>query len=400
MDRILNGVRKDMATVEGKLKKFGELVFYVALSLEMLYVLIDKSEYILPYETWLFRLTFFMFVIKIACTRYTRKEWICIFLAGILGLVSFAVTDREEIIRIVALVAAMKGIDIKTAAKLTFYETLTGCLAIVLLSLTGIVGAVSVTGHFRGGGIEETRYCLGMGHPNALHCMFFSVLVLGMAIYHEKIKWYTYVLLMLLNLGVFWLTDSRTGMLMSAAAIVLSAFLYYAKRLREKKLLYILSIVFVICCVLLTVFVSIYGVEFSFMRQIDIRINGRFQYGKSDGGMQYWSLFSNPDNQNYFDMGYMRIFYWYGIIPGMIYTILLCIVIWNCYKQKAYGAFLVIMSVSAYMLIEAHAVSVYLGRNYILLFVGAMWYTILSRKTEDEQYFVHALRFLKKKEEG
>lgn len=136
------------------------------------------------------------------------------------------------------------------------------------------------------------------------------------------------------------------------------------------------------------------------MRQIDIRINGRFQYGKSDGGVQYWSLFSNPDNQNYFDMGYMRLFYWYGIIPGILYMVTLCIMIWNCYKKKAYDALLVIMSFSAYMLIEAHAISVYLGRNYILLFLGAMWYTILSRKSEVEQYIFRVFRFLKKKEEG
>lgn len=369
-----------MTKVEERLKKFGELVFYVALTLEMLYVLVDKSELILPYETWLFRLTFLMFAVKIACTKYTLKEWICIFLMGVLGVVSFVVTDREEIIRIVALVAAFKGIDIKTVEKVTFYETLAGCLLIVFLSVTGIFGAVSVTGYFRGGGIEETRYCFGMGHPNALHCMFFAVLVLGMAIYYEKMKWYSFLMLLLLNFVVFKLTDSRTGMLMALAAIALAAFLRYAKKLREKKLLYVLSIIFIVCCVLLTVFVSIYGVEFPIMRQIDIRINGRFQYGKSDGGMQYWSLFSSQDNQNYFDMGYMRIFYWYGIIPGILYTIILCVVIWNCRKQKAYDAFLVIMAFSAYMLIEAHAVSVYLGRNYILLFMGAMWYTIVNRE--------------------
>lgn len=373
-----------MTEIEKKLKKIGNYVFYAALALEMFYVLVDKSEYILPYETWLFRLTFLLFGIKIVCTRYTRREWVCIVLMGLLGVISFVATDREEIIRLVVFVTAFKGIDVKTAEKVTFYETLAGCLVIVLLSLTGIYGAASVTGHFRGGGIEETRYCLGMGHPNALHCMFFSVLVLGMAIYNEKLKWYGYVLLHALNIGVYLLTDSRTGMFMTAAAICFAAFLRYAKKLREKKLLYILAIGMIICCVILTVFVAVYGVEVPIMRQIDIRINGRFQYGKSDGGIQYWSLFSNPANQNYFDMGYMRIFYWYGIVPGILYTISICAMIWNCYKQKAYDAFLVIAAFSAYMLIEAHAISVYLGRNYILLFMGAMWYTIWNRKGGEE----------------
>ena len=386
--------------VEQTLKKIGNIVFYTALVLEMLFVVLDKSDYILPYETWLFRLTFLMFAVKIACTKYTWKEWLCILIMGMLGLISLAMTGREEMIRVVAFVAAFKGIELKTSLKVTFYETLAGSLVIVLLSILGIYGTVSVTGHFRGGGIEETRYCLGMGHPNALHCMLFVLLVLGMALYHEKLKWYMYVLLQALNIGVYLLTDSRTGMLLTSGAILFGAFLCYGKKIREKKILYILSGLFVVCCVLFTIFVGIYGVEFSFMRQIDIRINGRFQYGKSDGGVQYWSLFSNPDNQNYFDMGYMRLFYWYGIIPGILYMVTLCIMIWNCYKKKAYGALLVIMSFSAYMLIEAHAISLYLGRNYILLFLGAMWYTILSRKSEVEQYIFRVFRFLKKKEEG
>lgn len=385
--------------MEERFNKCGTAAFYLALVLEMLYVLIDKSEYILPYETWLFRLTFLLFVVKIACTKYTLREWGCIFLMGIVGMISFVITDREEIIRMVAFVAAMKGIPVKTAVKVTFYETLVGCFLIVFLSVTGVYGAVSVTGHFRGGGIEETRYCLGMGHPNALHCMFFALLVLGMALYHEKLKWYGYLLLQLCNIGIYMLTDSRTGMLMATVAIALAVFLHYANRLRDKKQLYVLAIIFVVCCVLFTIFVGISGVDLPFMRQIDIRINGRFQYGKSDGGVQFWSLFSNPANQNFFDMGYMRIFYWYGIIPGILYTLILCILIWHCYKEKAYDAFLVILSFSAYMLIEAHAVSVYLGRNYILLFMGAMWYTILKKGQEEEQYFFYAPRFLKKKEE-
>lgn len=391
-----------MTKAEQIKKGIGETAFYTALVLEMLFVLLDKSEYIIPYETWLFRFTFLLFVTKILLTKYTWKQWAVIGLFGIVGVISFLVTDREEIIRLVAMVAAFKGIDGKTAAKVTFFETLSGCLVIVLLSLNGIYGAVSVTGHFRGGGVEETRYCLGMGHPNALHCMFFVLLVLGMALYNEMLKWYGYLFLLFLNLGVYWLTDSRTGMLMAVLAVFLAAFLHYATKLREKKLLYVLSIAFIVCCVLFTVFVGIYGVDFPFMRQIDIRINGRFQYGKSDGGVQFWSLFSSPANQNYFDMGYMRIFYWYGILPGILYIVILCRTVWECYRQKAYDAFLVIMTFSAYMLIEAHAISVFLGRNYILLFVGAMWYTVLSKEGEEEQYILQCLRFLKKRgmEEG
>lgn len=389
-DRKRNGKK-----VERKIKKIGETAFYTALVLEMLFVLLDKSAYIIPYETWWFRLTFAMFVCKIACTKYTFKEWICILLFGILGLVSFFAADREEIIRIVAFVAAFKGIPLRTAAKITFYETLAGSLVIVLLSVTGIYGAVSVTGYFRGGGIEETRYCLGMGHPNALHCMFFAILTLGLALYNQKMKWYAYLFTFIMNILVFLLTDSRTGLLVCTVTILFALFLHYGGKFREKRGLYILASVFILFCVLLTLIISIYGVEIPILRQIDIRINGRFQWGKTGGGIEYWRLFGSAANQNYFDMGFLRIFYWYGIIPGILYTCLLVIMIWGCYKNKAYDAFLVVMMFSAYTLIEAHAVSVYIGRNYILLFMGAMWYTLLGQ-ADTEEYFFRIFRFLKR----
>lgn len=381
---------------EQTMKKIGQAAFFAALVLEMLFVLLDKSDYIIPSETWCFRFTFLLFVVKVICTKYTKKEWTVMILFGILGIISYFFSGREEIVRTAALIAACKGVDMKTVLKVTFFETLFGCAVIILLAVTGVYGTVSVTGFFRGGGVEETRFCLGMGHPNALHCMFFVLLVLGMAIYQERLKWYGYLLLFVLNYGVYLLTDSRTGMLLVAAAVALAVFLRYAVRLRDKKTVYILGIAFVLACVLLTLLISICGVEIPLLRQIDIRINGRFQWGKSEGGIQYWSLFSSPENQNFMDMGYMKLFYWYGIVPAVLYTAAVCLLIWECRRQKAYDAFLVTMLFSAYTLIEAHAVSAFLGRNYILLFMGAMWYTGLSKKEEEEQNILRCYRFFKK----
>lgn len=358
--------------IEDKAREVGNYIFYAALMLETLFVLLDKSDYIIQHETWLFRLTFMLFAIKILLTKYTKKEWIAILAAGVIGVISWMVTDREEIIRIVALIAACKGIDRRKAVTIVFYETLIGSLIIVMLSITGICGNVKVTGHFRGGGIEETRYCLGMGHPNALHCMFLMLLTLGLALYQEKINWLGYMAVFLLNLAVYQLTDSRTSMLIVIVTIGLSAFLHYATKLRDKKMLYKLGIAFILGCAVFSIFIAMVGVGIPVLRQIDIRINGRFQWARSDGGIQFWSLFSQEENQNFFDMGYVRLFYWYGIIPAVLYLALVCITVWRCWKEKAYDAFFVIMVFAAYSLIEAHAVSTYIGRNYVLLYMGTL----------------------------
>ena len=64
----------------GQAKKIGEACFWLGLMIELLIVIVDKSAYINPLESQLFRLTFLLFCIKIALTKYSTKEWIYILL--------------------------------------------------------------------------------------------------------------------------------------------------------------------------------------------------------------------------------------------------------------------------------------------------------------------------------
>ena len=56
-------------------KKIGEACFWLGLIIELLIVIVDKSAYMNPLESQLFRLTFLLFCIKITLTKYTTKEW-------------------------------------------------------------------------------------------------------------------------------------------------------------------------------------------------------------------------------------------------------------------------------------------------------------------------------------
>ena len=155
------------------------LLFYIGLTMELLMVIVDKSNYTNPIEGYLFRVTFLLFFAKLALTRYEWKEWALIVLLEGVGFISYRATGENDIIRIVTFVAACRGIPLKQALKYTFYVTLAGCLAIVALSVTGIYGDISLTQAYGRAPAEttiyigeqeaaETRYTLGMGHPNAL----------------------------------------------------------------------------------------------------------------------------------------------------------------------------------------------------------------------------------------
>lgn len=78
----------------GQAKKIGEACFWLGLMIELLIVIVDKSAYINPLESQLFRLTFLLFCIKIALTKYSTKEWIYILLTGSLLFVSYRINEK------------------------------------------------------------------------------------------------------------------------------------------------------------------------------------------------------------------------------------------------------------------------------------------------------------------
>ena len=75
-------------------------------------------------------------------------------------------------------------------------------------------------------------------------------------------------------------------------------------------------------------------------------------------------------SEEYFDMGWVRLIYWYGIIPAALICILLIVFIYVCYKRRDLWSVLLLLSMSIYTVIEATFVSVYIGRNLMLPIMG------------------------------
>lgn len=381
--------------------------FYLAIIIEVLIVLVDKSNYTNPIEGRLFQLTFLLCVIKVCLTKYSWKEYLTIFLFCILGAISYYVTGRNEIMRLVMLVAACKNIDMKKCLKMIFWMMFVGCMIIVLLSITGIYGAVSLTQDYGRGGVE-TRYTLGMGHPNALQCMVWALTTLGLYLYAERMKLYQYALVLVMNIGFFLISDSKTSLLVILFAIAMF-YLVSRKEGIVAKACSFCGIAVTIFSVLVSVVLAAnaYRVYNYFMHEdknqvaeIFVRINDflngrvRMLVGTTgwQGATSSWSLFSNPDNISFFDMGWVRLFYWYGIIPAVVFVLVTMILVFYCYRVKDYSSVILVAVFALYTVVEAHAVSEYLARNYVFFLIGAFWSHMFLLDGE-EQYFWKAYRF-------
>ena len=388
---------------QGLLSKIAYYCFYTAVIIEGMMVIIDKSAYTNPIEGRLFQLTFLLCLFKVCLTKYSKREYVTIFLFCVLGAVSYFVTERNEIIRLVMFVAACKGIDMKKCMTLVFRLTLIGCLVIILLSVTGIYGAVSLTQDF-GRGSVETRYTLGMGHPNALQCMVWALTILGLYLYSENMKWYYFLLITVINGALFLLTDSKTSLLVAVFSIALYAFIRIFKGKWAGTLIFIGGILVTVGCIVLSVLSAknaylIYRFRWEWYwtpqveryLQLDKLLTGRINSlvgtENFEGTLQTWSLFSRPENVYYFDMGWVRLFYWYGIIPACIFIAVLLLLMIYCWRKGENAAMIMIISFFLYTLIEAHGISEYLARNYVFFLLGAYWSPMLAciKKKKDRE---------------
>lgn len=369
-------------------------VFYTAFMIEMLIFLVDQSDFLNPFEGRLFQITFLLFGFKVFMTRYSAREWILIFAFGVLGGISYFATDRNEIIRVVMMVAASKNIKGRSVMKLTFLFLAVGTILIMGLSILGIFGNRVLIANYGRGGLE-TRYCFGFGHPNALHCIAWSLSLLGMYLYLKKMKWYLFVLLFAANIGLGILTTSRAGIIITAVGILFGAFIKYSEALKSCKIIYIIFLLALTGAIIFTLAAAVYSTELKPLEWIDRYLNNRILLSEDWGGVDKWTLFGSPENTKYFDMGFMRIFYWYGIVFGILYTALnLLMAGFFCRKQDRV-ALLVMLMVTIYTVVEAYAISVYLPRNYIFLLLLGAWGAVFHADQGEERYVWGLLPFRK-----
>ena len=378
-------------TKNEKIEQFGRICFYAGLLLELLIVILDKSSWINPLEGQMFRVSFLLFACKLCVTKYSKKEWLAVLVNEKLKEFQISresILERsflDEAVRAVVFVASMKGIDHKKALRVVFYVTLTGMAVLAMLSLAGVLGEVWDAG--AGYGIKEgsRRLCLGVGNSNALAIMIWALMTLGVYLFHEKMKPAHWMLLGVLTVGVYAATMTRTTFLIMAATLVLAFVMDKSSKIREGSVVYIGGMAAVAAGFVFSLYAAHisnwYELMPAWVVRIDRILTGRISsiYAFENGGgvLRNWKLFGDPNYVEYFDMGYVRLFFWYGIIPGACCMVLLFFLMRVCRTLKDTQGFVLVLSFALFTVVEAHAVSVYLARNYVLFLLGAYWTAML-----------------------
>ncbi|MCR4762369.1 MAG: hypothetical protein K5696_02465 [Lachnospiraceae bacterium] len=371
-------------------------LFYAALTIEILVVLVDKSELHNPYESGIFRATFVLTLAAVLIGRYTRREWAVIALAFLFGIFCWRMTGRNEILRTLVFVTAAGGRSGQVMMKTAFFETAAGCVLIAMLSVMGIFGAQTVDSAVRMNEAASVRYCLGFGHPNALHCMFFMLLCMAMLSWGCRFRPVHYLLFLAADIGLWLLTDSRTGVMVTALLLLMGLLCTYREGAPAKQRWpYIAGFATVAGCVAFSVWCAAVSFAVGYRHNaslsrvvvfLDEKLNSRIAelyWASEHADLTTWRLFSGHGAERYFDMGWCRLFYWYGIVPGALAVVMVLLLVVRSGRRRDGIMLAVIVALSVYTVVEAHLVSVYIGRNFLLLVFGTCWGELLHVDRQD-----------------
>ena len=352
-------------------------LFYLGLAAEILLVIWDKSSWTDPYMGQICRMTFLLFAVCCACSvrKSTMAEDIVFAIGVLIGALSWRFGGRNDLLRIVIFLRAAGTVSVPRAMKVTFVSSVLGCLGLVGLAFAGIQGHLYQTYDY-GHGVE-TRWDLGLGHPNSLHCMAAMLLIFGL---------YLYVLLGVGNVLLYGLTRSNTAFAISMLALMLSLILHYGKKLAAGNAVYFLGEFFLFGGLLFSVFCGIYRPsDHRLLAKLDHVLTGRISSLWTttfhEGTLSTWKWFGQRLNVCYFDLGWLRVVYWYGVIPALVIIGLTFALLEHARKTRDKAAFMLLLCFGLYTVFEAHLVSAYIGRNYAL-FIAALYLPKMLGRTE------------------
>ena len=361
-------------------------LFYLGLAAEILLVIWDKSSWTDPYMGQICRMTFLLFAVCCACSvrKSTMAEDIVFAIGVLIGALSWRFGGRNDLLRIVIFMRAAGMVSVPRAMKVTFVSSVLGCLGLVGLAFAGIQGHLYQTYDY-GHGVE-TRWDLGLGHPNSLHCMAAMLLIFGLYLFEKRMKLYLYVLLGVGNVLLYGLTRSNTAFAISMLALMLSLLLHYGKKLAAGNAVYFLGELFLFGGLLFSVFCGIYRPSGHWLlEKLDHVLTGRISSLWTttfhEGTLSTWKWFGQRLNVCYFDLGWLRVVYWYGVIPAIVIIGLTFALLEHARKTRDKAAFMLLLCFGLYTVFEAHLVSAYIGRNYAL-FIAALYLPKMLGRTE------------------
>lgn len=196
-----------------------------------------------------------------------------------------------------------------------------GCVIVILLSAA--VGILPQNIILREDG--SVRYYLGFSYTSLLANYFFHILLMFLYVKKEKLHLWGYGIIMMLNVAIYLLTDTRAVFALVFLALV-GAFCLERVSIPGEKPWFRLTIgnVFVFCAVIALILIACYGSGHTLVMRLDKLLSGRLMYGhqavKTFGlslfgdAIPWYSQYDGKQPFMWVDCAYLNIAMNYGVV--------------------------------------------------------------------------------------
>lgn len=344
---------KQIQLIKNK-EKIGNYLFLIALLIELIVMVTDNcASWTIPYRGRLVQIAFILFVMKICTTTYGVKQYAVIALLGLIGIISYLTCREELVIRAVVFVIAGKDVEVKQVIKVLLLGTIISSVIIAMLSLFGICGQVVDLRHY-GRGIEEARYNLGFSHANNVQDTLWMILVYVIIIRGQKFKILDAVVWSVVNLSLYCLTLSRTGVIVCELVVIGCMFANY-NSYKYYKTFILLSVLFTTgICVFLTLWSAKLSIHESRLEAfLDPFLTGRLEMVSERTDLRTWRLLPLEYNSAEVDNGFAYIGYSYGYLILLILILVIISLAYKLYKNDEAKAGILLLSVVLVIFMES-----------------------------------------------
>lgn len=306
-----------------------------------------------------FEVTIVLLAVKLLITDYTWREIGIIGAIGVLLLYNYGTNgDRTMIPTFLAIIGA-KGIDLERVFRISFWPK---AILTPLRMLLAAVGVMENNGDYVGK-IYGTVYLnfYGFDKANALGMNITAILLLGFLAYRDKIKWYMYIIGLMVVTATFPILQCKTAIVVWVVFCGLGICRWISSRLQiERIYLKLCAMIPLVLCGMSYGLAILYHYYPECERILDLLFTGRIQI--MENGLYrrgQLKLLTGVVPAGYFDVGYFNIPYNYGCLLFVLWIAACTIAMWKCANRGKAYAVLVLAAICVYIFMEYAAVSTF-----------------------------------------
>ena len=319
-------------------------------------------------------------LLKFFATDYNKKE--LFFMIATMALLGYVFTrTREKALLLTALsIFGCKDVRVNKVIKNTVFVYIIGMgLTISLVLLEKVPGEIH---QLSKNGITYLINDYGFSHPNSAYSHILMISIMVVAVWHERMRWYHYVVMSVLMLLAYKVFLSRTGLLIYLLLCVMLILCSIIKQEKVKKVFFFtLNLVPLGIAVFSYVFSIMYSGHIWYIDKLNNLVTNRILFSSkalNDNGLSWFGRVVVKSWDYYIDNAYINILLSYGI-----FVMILCILSYTfmCYKYwevENYILLLVMVVLAIYAFMEYSPVNV--TWNPLLLFMSVILFGSMKKE--------------------